>query len=235
MTPTSSLLPLLHLQSLLQHALSKDPPTMPKFHLLSLRFSFGKCVSCCQANPISCMIVVPTTLIHCFNLDCSSQLDACVSIRSFSCLAKVCRCTLCDESPGGRKRKLPLKSLTRNANVTSICALQRRPQSHLSTQHTATIDTISPNLFLDQRNHPIFAYRPELAVLPLCPRHHTKTHRSSDSEQLLSMQVNHSVFFTSENGVLKSEKRVQSWDSLATSTSSTLWWEQNADTFFFCG
>ena len=54
-----------------------------------------------------------------------------------------------------------------------------------------------PNLFLDQRNSTQYLYTAlSWRSLPLCPRHNTKTHRSSDSEQLLPMQVNRSVVFT---------------------------------------
>ena len=51
---------------------------------------------------------------------------------------------------------------------------------------------------------------------PVCPRHCTKTHRSSNSEQLLSMQVNHSVVFTEHAG---RQERCEAFQMTVTSCS----------------
>ena len=78
-------------------------------------------------------------------------------------------------------------------------------QSHLSTQlETANTEqakeTQSPvQCHGHQRNSWTEARRvfpaPPGVREPQCPRHRTKTHRSSNSEQLLPLQVNHSVVF----------------------------------------
>ena len=87
-------------------------------------------------------------------------------------------------------------ALSQNTETQSHLPTQREPTNTEQAKETQTLDSAKPRKPKQQKNTNERAFpAPPGAREPQCPRHCTNTYRSSNSEQLLSMQVNHSVVF----------------------------------------
>ena len=87
-------------------------------------------------------------------------------------------------------------ALSQNTETQSHLPTQREPTNTEQAKETQTLDCAKPRKTKQQKNtnERVFPAPPG-AREPQCPRHCTNTYRSSNSEQLLPRQVNHSVVF----------------------------------------